>query len=141
MSTSVEALVAAVAVALGGAAGAGLRYVAETWSVARWGTNWPWGTLSVNVLGSLILGAGLGGVLAADLPGWLTLLLGTGFCGALTTFSSFALQILDLSSAASASASAAAGFSPRGLIYAVISVGAGLLAALAVPALIGVLGL
>lgn len=50
----------------------------------------PWGTVSVNVLGSLILGGLMGagtGVSASVLA-----LLGTGFCGALTTYSTFSFE-------------------------------------------------
>lgn len=145
MSTSADVLVAVAAVALGGAAGASLRFVVETWTVARWGHSWPWGTFAVNVLGSLLLGVALGGVLVSELPRWASLLVATGFCGALTTFSSFALQVLDLSISATTSSpagvkasdpdSAAVRFSPRGVAYAAISLGAGLLAAVSVQAL------
>jgi len=141
MSTSVDVFAAIGAVAVGGAVGASLRYLVETWSVKRWGTGWPWGTWAVNVLGSLILGAAIGGVLVGDMPRWLSLLLATGFCGALTTFSSFALQVLDLSQASPAAASASHNFSIRGAAYAAVSLGAGLVAAVAVPVLFGILGL
>ena len=54
----------------------------------------PHGTLAVNVAGSLILGllAGLG----SGVPGPVGALLGTGFCGALTTWSTFAVQTVQL---------------------------------------------
>lgn len=141
MSTSAELLGAVGAVALGGAAGASLRFVVETWTVARWGHSWPWGTLAVNVLGSLLLGAALGGVLVNEMPRWASLLIATGFCGALTTFSSFTLQVLDLSSTSvpnvkgSDTDSTVVRFSPRGVAYAAISLGAGLVAAVSVQAL------
>lgn len=139
MWTSADTLLAVAAVALGGAVGASLRYVVEVATVARWGPGWPWGTLLVNVFGSLVLGVIMGTAAAADLPRWATLLLATGFCGALTTFSSFALQVLDLSG--TPAAQPRAHFSWRGLAYAAISLGAGLLAAVSVPALFGALGL
>lgn len=74
----------AVAVALGGAAGAVLR-----WALARWAAtgSWPWGTFVANVLGSLLIG-----VVSASLSGVWLALLATGVAGALTTYSSFALE-------------------------------------------------
>jgi CrcB protein len=71
-------------VALGAAVGAPLRYVAGRLLDDRL----PWGTIAVNWLGSLLLGW-LSGV---GLSGDLTALLGTGFCGALTTYSTFMVQ-------------------------------------------------
>jgi fluoride exporter len=74
-------------VALGAAVGAPLRYLAGHLLDERF----PTGTLVVNLAGSFLLGlfTGLG------LSGSATALLGTGFCGALTTFSSFAVQTHD----------------------------------------------
>jgi len=51
----------------------------------------PWGTLLVNVAGSFLLGA----FSAAALSDSATALLGTGFCGGLTTYSAFAVQTHD----------------------------------------------
>ena len=74
----------ALLVAVGGAAGALLR-----WAVGRWlaTSGLPWATLVVNVVGSLLLGA-----VAASSDGWPRTLLGTGVAGALTTYSAFALD-------------------------------------------------
>jgi len=71
-------------VAVGGAAGALIR-----WAVGRWlaTSGLPWATLVVNVAGSLLLG-----VVAAASDGWPRTLLGTGVAGALTTYSAFALD-------------------------------------------------
>ncbi|BCJ44027.1 putative fluoride ion transporter CrcB 2 [Actinoplanes ianthinogenes] len=77
-------------VALGAAVGAPLRYLTDRYVQARYGTGFPWGTLAVNVAGSLILGCVLGRPFS---PG-LTALLGTGFCGALTTYSTFSWETL-----------------------------------------------
>jgi CrcB protein len=71
-------------VAAGGACGALLRYAVNRWFAA---THFPWATLLVNVAGSLLMG-----VVAASTDGWLVTLLGTGFAGAFTTYSAFALD-------------------------------------------------
>lgn len=73
----------ALLVALGAAVGAPLRWlVAQHWPGPR-------GTLLVNVVGSGLLGAFLG----LDRSAYA--LLGTGFCGALTTFSAFAVEVVE----------------------------------------------
>ena len=74
-------------VALGAALGGALRHaVAQALDAG-----WPAGTLLVNVTGSGLLG--LSGALALDGGAWA--LVATGFCGALTTYSSFAVQAVD----------------------------------------------
>ncbi|QXJ22311.1 fluoride efflux transporter CrcB [Actinomadura graeca] len=76
----------------GGALGAVLRYVIDGYVKAFAGTAFPWGTLTVNVLGAAALGA-----LHGAGTGKLTeALLGTGLCGALTTFSTFELDTVHL---------------------------------------------
>lgn len=76
-------------VAAGAAFGAPVRWWVDRWVQQRWAPVLPWGTLSVNVIGSFVLG-----VLLGALPDQqnLLLLVGVGFCGALTTFSSFAWE-------------------------------------------------
>lgn len=76
----------ALLVAAGAAVGAPLRWWVDVWVQRRWTPLLPWGTFTVNVTGSFLLG-----LLAAW---WSTrddglLLLGVGVCGGLTTFSSF----------------------------------------------------
>jgi len=85
----------------------------------------PWGTFSVNVLGSLVLGFLTGA--AAALPHDLQLLVGTGFCGALTTFSTLQLEALELADNHHVALAA---------VYVTASIGLGLLAARAVSAAI-----
>jgi CrcB protein len=79
-------------VALGAAVGAPLRYLADRAVQTRHESVFPWGTLAVNVLGSLLLGFLIG------LPAGhaVSALLGTGFCGALTTYSTFGYETLRL---------------------------------------------
>ena len=79
-------------VALGGAFGALVRFGVSTWTLARWGTGFPWGTLIVNLVGCLLIG--LASVIVGALPhnDQLKPLIITGFLGALTTFSTFGLE-------------------------------------------------
>lgn len=80
-------------IGLGGAAGAVTRYAAGVWLGNR-GSLFPWATLLVNAAGSLLLG-----LLAASesrMPGILYSMLGIGFCGAFTTFSTFGYEALSL---------------------------------------------
>jgi len=80
----------------GAAIGAPLRYLTDRAVQARHDTVFPWGTFTVNVIGSLILGAVAGRTAASGLPHELKYLIGTGFCGALTTYSTFSYETLRL---------------------------------------------
>lgn len=80
----------------GGALGAPLRYLTDLFVQSRHGSVFPWGTFAVNVVGSLVLGITAGAVTAADGPQWVLTLVGTGFCGALTTFSTFGFETVRL---------------------------------------------
>ncbi|MER5421333.1 fluoride efflux transporter CrcB [Streptosporangium roseum] len=83
-------------VLLGGAVGASLRYLTDRAVQARHDTVFPWGTFTVNVAGSMILGVLTGAVLAGAVGDAAQLLLGTGLCGALTTYSTFSYETLRL---------------------------------------------
>ncbi|MFI6483793.1 fluoride efflux transporter FluC [Nonomuraea sp. NPDC050663] len=77
---------------LGGAFGSVLRYVIDVAVKSRTSTSFPLGTLAVNILASAILG-GLTG--AAGGPA-AQALIGTGLCGALSTFGTFELETVHL---------------------------------------------
>lgn len=85
-------MTAVLLVAIGAAVGALGRFVTES-MVQRDGEGFPWGTFAVNVAGSFVLGA----VVAAERMGAVSpevvLLVGTGLCGAMTTFSGFAYRL------------------------------------------------
>jgi CrcB protein len=78
-------------VALGAAVGAPVRYLVDR---AVRSHNFPWGTFIVNVAGSFVLGLVAGGATHADGP--VLALVGTGFCGALTTYSTFGYETVRL---------------------------------------------
>ena len=80
-----------VLILLGGALGAPARYLTDVAVQRRHRTAFPWGTWTVNVVGSFLLG-----VVAAAGPHWVVTLVGTGFCGALTTFSTFGYETVRL---------------------------------------------
>jgi CrcB protein len=84
------------AIFAGGALGAGIRTALVEAAPTRAGS-WPWTTFAVNVVGSLLLGY-LVCRLQERLPvtAYRRPLLGTGLCGALTTFSAFQLDLLRL---------------------------------------------
>jgi CrcB protein len=86
-----------LAVALGAAIGANLRYGLATWAAQRLGTNWPYGTFIINVLGCLLIG-GLLTLVATrlSLSEPVRLLLVTGLLGGFTTFSTFGYESFTL---------------------------------------------
>jgi CrcB protein len=81
-------------VALGAAIGAPARYLTDRAVSARHDSLFPWGTFAVNICGSFVLGFVAAAALAA--PGPVRALVGTGFCGALTTYSTFGYETVRL---------------------------------------------
>jgi CrcB protein len=84
-------------VGLGGMLGSIARYLVTVFFSSRMPTGFPYGTLTVNVVGCFLIGLVLGasgrfGVLAPQLR----LLLATGFCGGFTTFSSLMYEVVEL---------------------------------------------
>ena len=103
-------------VALGAAVGAPLRYLTDRIVQARHDSLFPWGTWSVNVAGSFLLGLLAAGLAAGGVSSQVMALLGIGFCGALTTYSTFGYETIRLveegaffHAAANVAASVAAG--------------------------------
>ena len=81
-------------IAAGGALGALCRYGAGLLAVRLFGPSFPVGTLAVNVAGCFIIGLAYG--MTASSAGVLTAFVMQGFCGALTTFSTFSLDTFRL---------------------------------------------
>ncbi|MFB8247016.1 fluoride efflux transporter CrcB [Streptomyces sp. NPDC055952] len=77
-------------VVCGAMVGAPLRYLTDRMVQARHDSVFPWGTFTVNITGCLLLG------LLTGAGAQLQLLLGTGLCGALTTYSTFSYETLRL---------------------------------------------
>ncbi|MEU1269770.1 fluoride efflux transporter CrcB [Streptomyces sp. NPDC005799] len=84
-------------VVAGAMIGAPLRYLTDRAVQSRHDSVFPWGTFLVNVSGCLILGLLTGAVAEGTAGSHLQLLLGTGLCGALTTYSTFSYETLRLS--------------------------------------------
>jgi fluoride exporter len=108
-----------VLLAVGGVAGTLCRYALGKWIPGWAGTAFPWGTLTINLAGSFVLGflmrATEGAATSPEVRGMLTV----GFCGAFTTFSTFTYEAVALLQA---------GEPGRAAAYAFGSVAAGLVA-------------
>lgn len=85
------------AIALGGMLGALSRYGVDVAIEQRSSAVFPWSTFVINVSGCLVVGVILAAIVDRHhSPQWLRLGLVVGFCGAYTTFSTFAQETLDL---------------------------------------------
>jgi CrcB protein len=87
-------LLAGIAVA--GAIGAVARYLVDGFVIRRAVRGLPAATLAINISGSFVLGVLTGLALYHALPSTPKIILGTGFCGAYTTFSTFAYEVVRL---------------------------------------------
>lgn len=84
-------------VAAGGAVGAALRHGVNQWALQALGAGFPWGTLAINVAGSVLMGILVGAfALLWDAPQSMRLFLTTGVLGGFTTFSAFSLDAVSL---------------------------------------------
>ncbi|MEC3920139.1 fluoride efflux transporter CrcB [Nocardia sp. CDC160] len=100
-------------VTLGAMIGAPLRYLTDRAVQTRHDSVFPWGTFLVNLTGCLILGGLTGAALSTP---WM-MVAGTGFCGALTTYSTFSYETIRLAE-------------QRTYLYAALNIAATLLAGL-----------
>ena len=82
--------------ALAGGLGAAVRFMADGLIRTRVRTAMPWATILINVSGSLLLGFLAGLVMEGQAPESLQLILGTGFLGGYTTFSTASLETIRL---------------------------------------------
>lgn len=83
-------------VMIGGAIGAGCRYQVGRFALHYWGAAFPWGTLLVNLLGGLLIGALAGTFARTGGSEQLRLLLAVGALGGFTTFSAFSLETFNM---------------------------------------------
>ncbi|WP_433894249.1 fluoride efflux transporter CrcB [Streptomyces sp. CA-111067] len=80
----------------GAMVGAPLRYLTDRAVQLKHDTLFPWGTFTVNVGGSMILGLVAGAAAQGAASPHVQLLVGTGLCGALSTYSTFSFETLRL---------------------------------------------
>jgi len=81
---------------IGGAIGAGARYLVGQFLLGWLGPNYPWGTLAVNLIGGLAMGV-LAGMLTRMTAGeQARLFLAVGVLGGFTTFSAFSLELVTM---------------------------------------------
>lgn len=83
-----------VAVAFGGVLGAPARFLVDLVLGERLRSELPWGTFAVNIVGTFVLGVVVGLAEHHHVDSTLVALVGTGFCGSFTTFSTFAFETM-----------------------------------------------
>ncbi|WP_137751985.1 fluoride efflux transporter CrcB [Sphingopyxis sp. L1A2A] len=79
-------------VMIGGAIGAGARHLVGQAMLARLGPGFPWWTLAINVVGSLLMGVLIGTLARGSSSDTVRLFVGVGILGGFTTFSSFSME-------------------------------------------------
>jgi CrcB protein len=79
-----------------GAAGTGLRHLVTVWTAARWGATFPYGTITVNIVGCFAIAMVMHGSSAAGWSATTRVVLTTGFLGGFTTYSAFNQETLRL---------------------------------------------
>jgi CrcB protein len=89
-------VVTVLAIMLAGATGAVLRFVIDAAVKHRRTMTFPWATIFINVTGSLLLGILAGLVIFDGAPNSLQQIVGTGFCGGYTTFSTASFETVRL---------------------------------------------
>jgi fluoride exporter len=85
-----------IGLVVAGAIGAPARYLVDSFVQDRTVGDLPWGTFVINMTGSLLLGLITGAALYHAFPSTPKIWLGTGFCGAYTTFSTFTFETIRL---------------------------------------------
>lgn len=112
-----------ICIFLGGGAGSALRYyIQELLHERILPYSFPWATFTVNIAGSFLIGLFYALSARFNLPAEIRLLLTAGFCGGFTTFSTFSNDGLTLIKN---------GFYGMFLLYALLSIALGLIAAMA----------
>lgn len=111
--------VQSLAIGIGAMIGANARYALSQWAIQQWGSQFPYGTMMINIIGSFCIGLIMALSERWNISPVMKLLLVTGLLGGFTTFSSFSIEIYTLIQQ---------GFLWNAFIYAILSVGIGLIA-------------
>ncbi len=114
-------------IAAGGAVGVVARYGIAGWVQERSGFHFPWGTLAVNILGSVLIGASLRYLEASPATAEVRALVTIGLLGAFTTFSTFSYETVALLE--DGAFGRALGYSMGSLAFGIVAVYAGMYAA------------
>lgn len=119
-------------VMIGGAIGSGARHLTGRAMLHALGPNYPFGTMTVNLVGGLIMGLLIGALVRFGGNENVRLFVAVGILGGYTTFSSFALDVANMIERGQAGA--ALGYVLISVIGSVLAVFAGLMLTRAIPA-------